>query len=126
MCASKALPFTPLLREQPARRPFHIVIGITHPQTCLTLTGRLRALREAGFRVTLISSPGDLLDRTAAREGVDAVEVPMRRSIAPAADLVSLVRLCWLLLRLRPDVAEFSTPKAGLLGFHRVSTCFAD
>jgi glycosyltransferase involved in cell wall biosynthesis len=116
MCASKALPFTPLLREKPARRPFHIVIGITHPQTCLTLTGRLRALREAGFRVTLISSPGDLLDRTAAREGVDAVEVPMRRSIAPAADLVSLVRLCWLLLRLRPDVAEFSTPKAGLLG----------
>jgi glycosyltransferase involved in cell wall biosynthesis len=102
--------------RQIARRPFHIVIGITHPQTCLTLTGRLRALREAGFRVTLISSPGDLLERTAVREGVAAISLPMQREIAPLADLVSLVRLWWLLLWLRPDLAEFSTPKAGLLG----------
>ncbi len=40
----------------------------------------------------------------------------MRRNIAPLADLVSLLRLWWLLKRLKPDVAEFSTPKAGLLG----------
>lgn len=109
---------TPLagLRDDCAQPPNHIVIGITHPQTCLTLTGRLRALREAGFRVTLISSPGELLDCTAAREGVNAISVPMQREIAPFADLVSLARLWWLLLRLKPDIAEFSTPKAGLLG----------
>ena len=94
----------------------HIVVGITHAQTCLTLTGRLNALREAGFRVTLVSSPGQLLDRTAAREGVESIALPMQRVIAPAADLVSLVRLWWLLVRLRPDMTEFSTPKAGLLG----------
>jgi glycosyltransferase involved in cell wall biosynthesis len=94
----------------------HIVVGITHPQTCLTLTGRLRALREAGFRVTLVSSPGELLDRTAAREGVESVAIPIKREIAPLADVVSLARIWWLLLRLRPDITEFSTPKAGLLG----------
>jgi len=94
----------------------HIVIGITSAQTCLNLTGRLHALREAGFRVTLISSPGELLDRTAAREGIAAIAVPMCREIAPFSDLVALARLVWLLLRLRPDLAEFSTPKAGLLG----------
>lgn len=94
----------------------HIVVGITHPQTCLNLTGRLRALREAGFRVTLVSSPGELLECTAAREGVESIALPIARQIAPLADLVSLVRLCWLLLRLRPDMTEFSTPKAGLLG----------
>ena len=99
--------------SQPLR---HIVIGITHAQTCLNLTGRLRALHEAGFRVTLVSSPGELLDRTAAREGVEAIGLPMRRDIAPLADLVSLARLWWMLLRLKPDVVEFSTPKAGLLG----------
>ncbi|HMD76303.1 MAG TPA: glycosyltransferase family 4 protein [Terracidiphilus sp.] len=102
-----------VLATQPAP---HIVVGITHPQTCLTLTGRLRALREAGFRVTLVSSPGELLDRTAAREGVESIAIPMQRKIAPIADLVSLARLWWLLLRLRPDLTEFSTPKAGLLG----------
>ncbi|MDR3725762.1 MAG: glycosyltransferase family 4 protein [Terracidiphilus sp.] len=94
----------------------HIVVGITDPQTCLVLTGRLRTLREAGFRVTLVSSPGVLLDHTAASEGVEWVALPMRRDIALVADVISLVRLWLLLLRLKPDMTEFSTPKAGLLG----------
>lgn len=94
----------------------HIVVGITSAQTCLVLQGRLRVLREAGFRVTLVSSPGDLLTRTAAQEGVESVAIPMQREIAPLADLLSLLRLCWLLCRLKPDMTEFSTPKAGLVG----------
>lgn len=94
----------------------HIVFGITDSQTCLTLTGRLRALREAGFRVTLIASPGDLLDSTTAREGVSMIGLSMHRDIAPLADLGVLIQLWWLLRLLKPDIAEFSTPKAGLLG----------
>ncbi len=97
-------------------RRAHIVIGITSAQTCLVLTGRLRALREAGFRVTLISSPGILLDDIARREGVDAEAVPIARQIEPWRDTVSLIRLWVLLRKLKPDVVEFSTPKAGLLG----------
>lgn len=100
-----------------------IVIGVTHAQTCLVLSGRLRMLREAGFRVTLVSSPGELLSGTAASEGVEAVAVPMERRIAPWADLVSLMRLWRLLRRLKPDVVEFSTPKAGLLGMLAATLC---
>lgn len=91
-------------------------MGITSAQTCLVLGGRLRTLREEGFRVTLVCSPGELLTRTAMQEGVEAVALPMRREISPLADLVALVRLCWLLFRLKPEMTEFSTPKAGLLG----------
>src|ERR1017187_372990 len=116
MFISEALLFGPEPQVRSTQPAPHIVVGITNSQTCLTLTGRLRALREAGFRVTLVSSPGELLDRTAAREGVESIAIPMQREIAPLADLVSLVRLWWLLLRLRPDMTEFSTPKAGLLG----------
>jgi glycosyltransferase involved in cell wall biosynthesis len=110
---------------QPSRSPHspHIVIGITHPQTCLVLGGRLRTLREAGFRVTLVSSPGELLNHTAAQEGVESIAIPMRRGMAPAADLLSLLRLFWLLWRLRPDMTEFSTPKAGLLGSIAAMLC---
>ena len=93
-----------------------LVVGVTHPQTCLVLTGRLRRLREAGFRVVLVSSPGKLLDSTAAAEGVEAVAIPIQRQIAPLADLISLARLCRLLYRFKPHIVEFSTPKAGLLG----------
>ena len=116
MFISEALLFGPEPQVRSTQPAPHIVVGITSSQTCLTLTGRLRALRLAGFRVTLVSSPGELLDRTAAREGVESVAIPMKREIAPPADIVSLVRLWWLLLRLRPDMTEFSTPKAGLLG----------
>ena len=114
MFVTEALPLVPerhYLSKQPC-----VVVGITHPQTCLNLTGRLRALRKAGFRVILVSSPGELLHRTATAEGVEAIAISMERQIAPLADLVSLARLCWLLLHLQPQMAEFSTPKAGLLG----------
>lgn len=93
-----------------------LVVGITHSQTCLVLRGRLSALRRAGFRVVLISSPGTLLDQIASAEGVESIPIPMKRGIAPFSDVVSFFRLWTTLRRLRPDIAEFSTPKAGLLG----------
>jgi glycosyltransferase involved in cell wall biosynthesis len=99
-----------------AKKPPTILVGVTHAQTCLVLGARLRALRNAGFHVLLLSSPGPLLDITAAREQVERIELPMRRSIAPFADLVSLYRLWRLIGKYRPDLVEFGTPKAGLLG----------
>jgi len=115
------MPFTAVrhpVPDLPARtaEPTRIVVGITHQETCLVLRGRLRALREAGFQVTLVSNPGELLDRVAASEGVESRAIPMQRQIAPAKDLISLIRLWLLLRRLKPDMVEFSTPKAGLLG----------
>jgi glycosyltransferase involved in cell wall biosynthesis len=92
------------------------VVGITHSQTCLVLRGRLRALRDAGFRVTLICSAGPLADQLAAEESAQQITVPMQRRIAPLTDLVALFRLWRALRRLRPSITEFSTPKAGFLG----------
>ena len=92
------------------------VVGITHPQTCLVLRGRLRALRNAGFSVVLVSSPSEMAEQLAAEEGARLVAVPMQRGIAPLADIVSLFRLTRALWRLSPTLTEFSTPRAGLLG----------
>jgi glycosyltransferase involved in cell wall biosynthesis len=99
-----------------APRQQSILVGVTRHETCLVLRGRLRALRAAGFSVTVVSSPGELLTCTAALEGVRSVAIPIHRGIAPVADLISLVRLWLLIGRLQPDMVEFSTPKAGLLG----------
>lgn len=104
-------------------RPPSIVVGITHPQTCLVLPPRLRALKAAGFHVVLICSPGAWLDRIAKEEDVETVAVPIRREMAPLADFISLIRLCRILRRLQPDVTEFSTPKAGLLGSLAARLC---
>jgi glycosyltransferase involved in cell wall biosynthesis len=99
-----------------SKRTLRLVIGVTSDQTCLVLRGRLRALRLAGFEITLISSPGENLTRVAAEEGVTAFPLPMRRGISPVADLISFFAICRILLRLRPLITDFSTPKAGLLG----------
>jgi glycosyltransferase involved in cell wall biosynthesis len=103
--------FSPGLKQHPTA-----VIGVTTQELCLILGARLRILRRAGFRVVLVSGPGELLERTASRIGVACIALPMRRSIAPLADLLALIRLWWILGSLKPDLVEFSTPKAGLLG----------
>lgn len=100
-----------------------VVVGITHPATCLVLRGRLRALRSAGFRVVLISGPGPLLDQVADEEGIAVVRIPSRREIAPLADLASLWHIFWALRTLRPDMTEFSTPKVGFLGTLAAKLC---
>ncbi len=100
-----------------------ILVGITNDQTCLVLPDRLRALKSAGFRVVLVSSPGQFLNRVAAQENIESHAIPIRRGISPFADFISFLRLCWLLHRLRPDLTEFSTPKAGLLGSLAARLC---
>lgn len=97
------------------RQP-HILVGVTSPQTCLVLRGRVRALRDAGFKVSLVSSPGELLEEIARTERVDAFAIPMERGISVIRDVGALIRIWRLLRRLNPHIVEFSTPKAGLLG----------
>jgi glycosyltransferase involved in cell wall biosynthesis len=93
-----------------------IVFGITHSQTCIILAGRLRAFRLAGYRVVVVSSPGEHLQRASQEAGVEAIALPISRHISPLADLASFIRLYRLLGQLKPDIVEFSTPKAGMLG----------
>ena len=99
-----------------SRNEPHLLIGVTSHQTCLVLPARIKALKAAGFRVSLVSGPGELLEQTARREGVRAYALPIGRGISPWRDLHAFVRLFRLIVDLRPDVVEFSTPKAGLLG----------
>ena len=93
-----------------------LVIGVTSDQTCLVLRGRLRALRMAGFDVTLVSAPGEALTALGKEEEVAVCALPMRRGISPIADAISFLAICRILLRLRPVITDFSTPKAGFLG----------
>src|SRR6185436_17161320 len=80
----------------------------TVPQTLDVFSGQVPFLREQGFDVFGVSSPGPLLDAFATREQVEV--------IALLADLVSLIRLVRALRRLRPDIVHSHSPKAGLLG----------
>jgi glycosyltransferase involved in cell wall biosynthesis len=80
------------------------------------MRGQLKFLREAGFNVSVVSSPGPRLYAAAEDEGVQAYAVPMVREISAFNDLVSLWRLSCLMWRLQPAITNVGTPKAGLLG----------
>ncbi|MGA2568880.1 MAG: glycosyltransferase family 4 protein [Terracidiphilus sp.] len=97
-------------------QPPVLLVGVTSQETCRAWAARLRILRHAGFHVLLVCGPGGFADRAASLAGVKRIVVPMHRSIAPFADCLSLLRLWLLIGRRRPDLVEFSTPKAGLLG----------
>jgi glycosyltransferase involved in cell wall biosynthesis len=56
------------------------------------------------------------VEKLVQEEGVQFFPVPMAREISPFQDLRSLIRIFFLLRRLRPAATNFSTPKAGLLG----------
>lgn len=98
------------------RRP-RLVYLVTHSISArLLLAGQLAYMRAAGFDVTVIASPGPDLDVVARREGVDVIPLAMERAMRPAADARALAHVTATLRRLRPDVVNASTPKAGLLG----------
>lgn len=78
--------------------------------------GHGRLWRAANLRVTVISSPGPDLDRFGREEGVETVGLPIARGPSPLRDIASLYRLWREFRRLRPQLVECGTPKAGLLG----------
>ena len=106
------------MKPRPSSRPSPctILFGVTSDQTLLVLRERILTLRDAGFAVTVIASPGVHLDRLAAEPQVAIHPIPIRRGIAPVADLAAFLRIFAVLARLRPSIVDFSTPKAALLG----------
>jgi glycosyltransferase involved in cell wall biosynthesis/lipopolysaccharide/colanic/teichoic acid biosynthesis glycosyltransferase len=88
----------------------------TVPMTLGFLTGQVGYMRERGFDVHCLSSPGPSLDRFAAREQVRVHAVEMPRRITLARDLVAVARIWRVLREVRPQVVHAHTPKGGLLG----------
>ena len=88
----------------------------TVPQTLGFFRGQVGYLKRHGVDVIVATSPGPLLDAFAAAEAVPAVAVPMARRPSPVADLVSFLRLLFVVARHKPDIVHSHTPKAALLG----------
>ena len=94
-----------------------LVVHITTvPASLVFLDGQVAFMRERGFEVVAISSPGPELDAFGQRESVRVVGVPMPRRITPLRDLASVLRLWRTLTDLSPDIVHAHTPKGGLLG----------
>lgn len=96
------------------RKP-RLVCVVTISMSTKFFEGQLAYLTDRGFDVTMISSPGPELELLAA-EGMATCAIPMEREISPLRDIHSIWTLWRSFRKLRPDIVNVGTPKAGLLG----------
>jgi glycosyltransferase involved in cell wall biosynthesis len=94
-----------------------LVFMVTSSVTATTFLGRyLRFLREAGWEVTLVCTDGPGVVELARASGVFFRPLHMEREPSPLKDARALLKGTRLLMRLRPDVLVYATPKAALIG----------
>ena len=92
-----------------------IIIASTIPLSLdIFFRGVLRELSN-DYEVVALSSPDEMMNTIASREGVRTIAVKMERRIAPLSDLRSLVKLTKDIRHERPTMIHSMTPKAGLL-----------
>ncbi len=82
----------------------------------LLLKGQMKFMKENGFEVTMISSDGIEIPQLIQQEGCPHLVIRLTRKITPFTDLISLIKLTFLLRKLKPDIVHTHTPKAGLIG----------
>ncbi|MDI5891882.1 glycosyltransferase family 4 protein [Halomonas rhizosphaerae] len=92
-----------------------VVTAITSQGSATLVRGQLNYLKDNGFDPVLLSSPGESVRKLASSEGIRLYEIPMVRDPSPLKDIVSLVRIIFLFIRIRPDIVNAGTPKAGFL-----------
>ena len=92
-----------------------ILIVTTVPETLSTILANQPEYLSRFFSVYLASSKGVQSQSVISREGVPLYTVNMKRGISPVSDLFSIIRMCKLLLKLKPDIVHSYTPKAGMI-----------
>jgi glycosyltransferase involved in cell wall biosynthesis len=94
-----------------------ILLHITaDPNSLAFLQGQAEYMRENGFEVQALSSPGAALEKFGLEEKVVTHAVPISRTISPLKDILSIYRLWKTLRRIRPAIVDAHMSKAGLLG----------
>src|SRR5690554_410531 len=98
------------------KEKYKVVHMVTVAESVGLMKGQLGYLKNAGFDVIVISSPGERLYRAGWEENVNIKAIKMERTISPFKDLISLFKILGFFAELKPQICNAGTPKAGLLG----------
>lgn len=100
-----------------AKRPVRFLMMATAPQAvALFLTRQIAFLKVRGYEIHTLASTG--LEEAPQYGAIESIhhEVAMHRTMHPFADIPALYKIWRLMRKLRPDMVQTHTPKAGLLG----------
>lgn len=92
-----------------------IIRAVTVAQSCEFFREVSLKLREKGYEMVALSSPGPELDDLREKDGLRTIEVPMERHISLFRDLKALITLMRAFWKERPQVVHSMTPKAGMI-----------
>lgn len=93
-----------------------IIRTVTVPQSIGFFEEVMMRMKDDGYEVVVVTSPGEELDDFRKRYPDETViEVPMERHISLIKDLKSLFMMIGVLRREKPYVVHSMTPKAGLV-----------
>lgn len=92
-----------------------IIRAVTVSQSLSFCRELMIKMRELGYEMVAVTSPGPELDELRDNDGFHCVAVPMERHISLARDLKSLFQMICVFREERPQVVHSMTPKAGLI-----------
>lgn len=93
-----------------------IIRTVTVPQSIVFFEEVVMRMKEDGYEVVVVTSPGKELDAFQRRHPQDkTIVVPMERRISLIKDLQSLYQMVKVMRKEKPYMVHSMTPKAGLL-----------
>lgn len=93
-----------------------IIRTVTVPQSIMFFEEVVMRMKEDGYEVVVVTSPGKELDAFQQRHPQDkTIVVPMERRISLIKDLQSLYQMVKVMRKEKPYMVHSMTPKAGLL-----------
>lgn len=95
-------------------RPIFMILSA--PQLFGFMSGQPGRLREMGYTPYVVADQSVDLDKSAKEEGAMRLTLSIRREISLVSDFCTVLSLCFLIRRHRPEAVLLSGPKAIFLG----------
>lgn len=92
-----------------------IIRACTVPQSLDFCEEVMERLRNEGYEMIAVTSPGPELDKLRDEKGFRCIEVPMERRISLLKDIKSLFNMISVFRKERPYMVHSMTPKAGMV-----------
>ena len=92
-----------------------ILIGVSSSFCANFLKGQIAFLAANGFKVVIVSAPGEEISMLAKKENAELITIPFTKRISPVTAFFQLIRIVRILRREKPDIVNAGNPKSGFL-----------
>lgn len=93
-----------------------LVVGITNEASVTLIKGQLKYFKALGYETYLLAPAHERTVHLCKQEGAILLPVAFAREMSFFRDIVCLFRTILYFIKIKPDIVNVGTPKAGLIG----------